>query len=230
MKRTAVLVGALLATCAMASGATITQTEAFAGVPDFSIPLTFNSFDTSLGTLNSVELLLDLVITGGQAQVDNESPSSANVSVEFGADAGIMSGGEVFIPSLTAVASVTQNLLLDPDDGDGVSIDPSPTDGATVPIVSTTGADSALMLRSNGGIEAMQVATFEDASAGVDFVLMLDSGTVFSISGASGVAGGFTPASVAGDVTVVYNYTPVPEPVSMSLLALGGVALLRRRK
>ena len=229
MKRTVALLGALLATCAMASGATITQTEAFSGVPDFQSTLTFDSFDTSLGTLDSVEIIADLLITGGQAQVDNESPSTATVSVEFGADADLMSAGEVFMPAVNAVASVTQNLLLDPDDGDGASIDPSPTDGATIPIVSTTGFDSALMVRANGGIEALQVSTFEDTSAGLDYMIMLDSGTVFSISGASGVAGGFTPASVAGDVTVVYTYT-VPEPMTMSLLALGGVALLRRRK
>ncbi len=229
MKRTVALLGALLATCAMASGATITQMETFSGVPDFSTPLTFDSFDTSLGTLDSVEIIADLLITGGTAQVDNESPSTATVTVEFDADADLMSAGEVFMPAVNAVASVTQNLLLDPDDGDGASIDPSPTDGATIPIVSTTGLDSALMVRANGGIEALQVSTFEDISAGADYVIMLDSGTVFSISGASGVAGGFTPASVSGDVTVKYNYT-VPEPMTMSLLAIGGAALLRRRK
>ena len=44
----------------------------------------------------------------------------------------------------------------------------------------------------------------------------------------SGIEYAVTPLSAAGDVTVIYNY--IPEPATMSLLGIGALALIRRRR
>jgi hypothetical protein len=47
-----------------------------------------------------------------------------------------------------------------------------------------------------------------------------------------GVEGSFSPLTAAGNVTVVYNYTPVPEPHEYAMIAglgLIGFAAARRR-
>jgi hypothetical protein len=219
---------AVLVVCsAAASGAVITQSRSFGGIPDFQQALTFDSFDTALGTLLGVTIWVDVDINSGQALVDNESDSLALVNVNFSADATASSAGEVFFPNTTAVATVSQSLQLDPDNGDGNTIDPTAPDGATVPLTAS-GSSMLVLLASAGAQQALQVATFEDTLAGADYDILVDSSTVFQISGASGVAGGFTPANVAGEVIVQYTY--VPEPATMSLLTLGGAVLLKRRR
>ncbi len=228
MKMALPCLAVLAMSVASAPGAIITQTESFSGIPDFQQALTFDSFDTSLGTLLGVTVWVDLDVTSGQAVVDNESDSLASVTVDFGANAMASSAGEVFFPTTTATAAISQSLQLDPDDGDGTTIDPSTPDGAAIPLNSTSGTMMTSMLASASAQQSTQVSTFTDLLAGADYDILLNSSTVFSISGASGVAGGFTPANVSGEVTVEYNY--VPEPATMSVLAIGGAALLKRRK
>ncbi len=220
---------AVLAVCAAAApAAMITQTRTFSGIPDFQSILNFDSFDTGLGTLLGVTIWVDVDVTSGQAIVDNESDSLASVTVDFSADAAASSAGEVFFPTTTANAAISQSLQLGPDDGDGNSIDPASPDGAAVSLNSASGSMMTSMLASASTQQATQVSTFTDLLAGADYDILLDSSTIFQIYGASGVAGGFTPANVAGEVTVQYNY--VPEPATMSLLAIGGVAALKRRR
>ena len=57
----------------------------------------------------------------------------------------------------------------------------------------------------------------------------IDVDTWSTYGGAGGVEYAVTPPTTSGSVEVVYTYF-VPEPGTMALLALGGLALLRRRK
>ncbi len=228
--RIAALLSAIGMLCAMATGATITQSVGFAGIPNFSKPLTFDSFDTTAGTLDSVSIMVNQVVTSGQVFVDNESPLPAFVTVALETDAAL-SSGEVFFPPVKATVLVSQALSLAGDDGDGPSIDPTGMDGGVVSFVNAAGSDSILIVRISGPTQAAQVATFENTHAGDDFIISLDSSTSLKLDGTGGIAGGFTPAYLAGDVTVIYDYDPgVPEPASVVLMAAGAMWLALRRR
>ena len=214
---------ALLLMASSASALQVVQTLPYSGTPNFTTPLTFDSFDTSLGTLLSVQILADVEVTAGEFLVDNDSPSTATVDISYGIDATLISGGEVLFPAVSAMAGGATSLTLDPDDGDGAPIDGTPTDGATFSMVGATDSDSALI-----NTPGVQLASFLDTNAGADYIINMQTTQDFSISGASGVDGGFRSADAQGEVTVIYNY--VPEPATMGLLSLGGLAILRRRR
>jgi hypothetical protein len=58
-----------------ASAASIVQTKSYAFLPDGSQNLSFNKFDTTLGTLTSVTVAVNLNKTGGRFEVDINSRS-----------------------------------------------------------------------------------------------------------------------------------------------------------
>ncbi len=226
-----VVFGIVLLFAGAASGITITQSVAFAGVPNFQRTLTFDSFDVALGRLDGVRILLTLAVTDGEIVVDNESALPASLDLALVTEASL-SSSEVFCPAVMASASLGRSVSLAGDDGDGVSIDPTGEDGAMVSFVGGSADDSADLLVTSGPTEATQVASFENTATGPWFNLALESGSTFAIHGAGGVAGAFTPAAVDGLVTITYSYTPaVPEPATATLMLAGTMwACLRRRK
>jgi hypothetical protein len=211
-----------------ANAATVTlPTQGYSGVPNFNETLTFATFDTSLGTLTQVDITLSLAATSGTLLVDNDSASVANVTVTGGPQASLTSA-DVLGANVTAQAFVSESLVLSADDGDGSGIDPTANDGATIDIsgandTDSTSVTSLLFLYEDTGIN------------GASYDLDLATVSTVNITGEGGIAGGFTPPNVTGDVTVTYTYTPVdtpvPEPASGALLALGviGFAVHRRR-
>jgi hypothetical protein len=230
--RTIAIIGILAAVCAIASGDTITQTATFSGIPSLQRSLTFDSFDTLTGDLDSVSILVEMAVTSGSVFVDNESPLPAFVMVALETDA-TLSSGQVFFPPVRALVEVRRSLDLAGDDNDGPSIDPSGPDGGEVLFANASGSDSVFIDRLANALSAAQVASFESTYVGPRFAIGLDIVTGLMITGKGGIAGGFTPANVEGTVKVTYNYDPgVPEPASAATLLVCGAWLTwcRRKK
>jgi hypothetical protein len=184
---------------------------------DWSDFLTFDQFDPSLGVLNSVELEL----TGpfeGSMRLENESYGRVFFSMS------LAWGLELFRPDqsllITVEAAKLEEGLLDPYDG---QTDFSGSSGVTFDVAAEP-TDSAL---------------FTDPG---DLELFTGSGTIDLPIAAVGeftvevTGGGEGPQSyvaeydaLAGaEVTLTYDY--IPEPGSLVLLSIGGLAILSRKR
>jgi MYXO-CTERM domain-containing protein len=205
---------------------TITQTKNYGDIPNFSVPLTFDYFDTNLGTLDSVTIEVSMTTAGGFGIVDNDSGTTASVTIKTDVSATATSS-DVFLPSAVALTSVNQAFNLDPEDGDGAAIDGAAPDGGTLNVPVGTFSSGVL------GTTAGQRATFGQAGGGT-YTIDLNALQNTFITVGGGVATGNNPASVSGFVEVIYNYTegnPVPTPAAAGMiLGLGGLGLLRRRR
>jgi hypothetical protein len=211
------LVGASTA----AQGATITQIVTYGGIPNFSRPLTFNQFDDLGGTLTllSIKVIVGLDADGGRLILDNDAAGAAAGTFEFGAKAAI-SSVDVSLPVLGNLAAVhTEAFALDPNIGDGLNdYDPSAPDGLAYNGVPETDSKSGFVAPADYGAY-MGIGTYD---------ITLDATQWQTFGGIGGIEWAVSPVTTSGAVTVVYTY--VPEPATLSFLALGGLGLLLRRK
>ena len=217
------LVGASVA----AQGATITQIVNYGGIPNYSQPLTFDQFDDLGGTLTllGIEVLVDFNSDGGRLVLDNDAEGAAAGTFEFGAKAAVSSldvplldaASLAVVGGLAAVHS--QAFALDGNVGDGANdYDPSAPDGLAYDGVPETDSDS-------GFIGAAYFASYIGAGT---YNITLDATQWQNFGGIGGIEWAVSPGTTSGTVTVVYTY--VPEPATLTLLALGGLGLLIRRK
>ena len=211
----------------MASAATITQTDSYSGTPNWGQTFTFDEFDDLGGTLTllSIQVLVDLDVAGGLLVLDNDGVDPASGNYEFGAKSDISSTDVALLDAafqpVTAEldASTLGTFNLDGNVGDGANdFDPTPPDGVQVNGLAQSDADS-------GFISATLFSQYIGTST---FDIDLDALQWSDFGGVSGIEWAVTPVSADASVTVIYNY--VPEPASMGLLSLGGLALLRRRR
>lgn len=225
MKRFTALAALGLFAAGSASAAQIVQSELFGpGTPNFSSTLTFNQFNGNLADLISVEVSLSLAVSGGNLIVDNDGADPAVVNVELGAAATLTSVDVVLLNNAfqnvvgTVSASTSDVFNLAGNVGDGVGdYDPSGPDGAIL----IGGNDSD----SNGGfINALFFPGYVGAGT---FDVTANVQQILDFGGVGGVEGAFNSVLAEGKVTVIYNY--VPEPASLSLLALVGLIAARRR-
>jgi hypothetical protein len=218
------------------SAATIVQTKTYEFVPNGSDSLTFDKFDTTLGTLDSVTVNVTYTKSGGNFQVDNDSATSGTVNLTHTVVGSLSSsdvslrktgGGVVSVGqsgSITAVSSLlNQSVAATTGDsnttfnatglGDYVNFDP------TNVIASDSGSIRAVDL---GDYQTTGFATYN---------IVFNALQTVEATGLSGLQQAFTVSNVSGNVTVTYNYTEViPEPGSVLLGGLGLLALLRRRR
>ena len=180
-----------------------------------------SKFDPDLGVLTMVTLELTANTTGNSIAWDNEATTASDV------DLGI--GSNVTATALTVLATVASPMHIESSsvtadevgDGGGDFAGPDSftvADGAGTDTQSnstTTASDLLLFTGPNGAPGTFAVW------------LEADQKTFLETDGGSGPINP-APGNASGTIKVTYTY--VPEPATMSLLALGGLALLRRKR
>ncbi|HUU82928.1 MAG TPA: PEP-CTERM sorting domain-containing protein [Phycisphaerae bacterium] len=222
---------ACLMICSAASAGTIVQTQPFGpSTPNYQAALTFNQYDDSTYALDSVEVIFDLTIGGGQLILDNDGVDPAAGSFELGAqgvisstDVTLLDAGFGHIPADLLVAT-GDTFNLAGNVGDGANdFDPSPPDGLAYTGVAGNDGSSGFVnptLFGGGDTGYIGLGTF-DVTAGL--TQWVDYGSV------GGIEYAVNPVDAEGFVTVIYNYT-IPEPGTLALLGFGGLAVLRKRR
>ncbi len=204
----------------------IPETETFTG----DDTLTFNQFNSGLGTLTSIEIIFDLSIDNGWLVADNDDSVQASVTIELGATASLSSPHVGLVDASwqpvvgILSASTTNSVTLSADNGDGPgNVDPCAPDGATL----YGGPDSD---SDSGFINAGAFAGYIGAGT---YNIIVTVSELIDLGGLENIEGAFSSVDVlapGSSVTVNYTYTPVPEPTTMALLGLGSVVLRRKRR
>ena len=218
-----ILAALLLLGLALPAGADIIQVQSFGPVfPRYFPRLTFDQYNGNIADLTGITVGLSLTTSGGLGQVDNESGTTATVTVEFGTSGWLISSGpvlptELTNPSLPVTAVTSADFVLGPNDGDGLGVQLGGEDYATLPGTTVTNSLS-------GTVPSISWSGYIGSGT---FSIIGYIDTYLKVIGASGVSQGSTPPTVSGDVTVTYHTTPsgggaaTPEPASLLLLASG---------
>lgn len=173
-------------------------------------------FDPALGTLNSVSITVDADLSQTLMFENFNGPGSITFS------AGASTTGCAYVVKYTAGATlVSADIVNTPTYAfsayDGV-MDFGGTSGHT-DVVVLSGVNSAMY------VDGATLAAFSGLGT-VSIDATATGRSAYSFTGGNGAVGVMT--SAGADVTVVYDYEPIPEPATMALL-VGGLALLRRR-
>ncbi len=210
---------AVLLAASSAQAATVSNSNTYpsTAVPFSTLLVPLNQFDPALGTLTKVTLELDANASAGIIDWDNEAAIPTDVTLGIGAE--VTATAPLSLFTVVAVPLQLGSAL-------GVAAD---NDGAP----DFVGTDSFSVV---GGSGSDIQSNFTTSSLGTFIGLGTFDVTVDSlVENFLSTTGGFgpiqqTPGNSDGTVKVTYEYTPIPEPVSMSLLALGGLGVLLRRK
>lgn len=201
--------------------------------------LNLTQFDTTLGTLTGVQLVVTLTVPSFNLIVDNDSPNPASGNVVFGT-----LGGATFTSTASTLNGTFATLS-----GSDFNV---ATQSASFTVLAQD-SDSTEVFNNDGGLDNYSFTTSEvivgqttprdineivwsqwTGSGTVDLDLTIDFATDMNLSGGGGGGGetrfqGSVPTSTFTS-QVTYTYDAVPEPSAALLGALGMCALLRRRR
>ncbi|MBN1301900.1 MAG: DUF11 domain-containing protein [Melioribacteraceae bacterium] len=193
-----VVVAALISFSTLYAQSTITQTKSYSAFTNYSHNHTFNQFNPQLGTLTSIEVILQINTQGGSIIIDNDGGSAASGNADFGSSVQINSPTHMLGLLGQVQAFVTSAYNLDADDGDGG-------------VFSATGTDATTIL---GGNQSAQNSGFVSAP---DFPFYQGTGT-FNVQAqvssyqnyfiAGGAQAQISPPTAENTVTIIYTYTP----------------------
>lgn len=240
-------IGLMLSLASASRSATITQMVTFDTVPDDSINHIYDKFNPALGILNSVRWELSGTALGGTLAVDNDGVAGGSVTLETGVH-GSLSGDVSILEAVVLLewagldftTSATETLAADgayplPEtsigpisgvpDGSGFDFD-LPSTGGSTDFFSLSLVSEA----ETGMLEIDSSVWGQYTGAGGTFSMDLDLSNVLKITGLGGLQIGFIPSDIAGDLELIYEYTPVPEPSTYALIIAGiGLMSLRHR-
>ena len=218
-----------LALVGVAQAATLDRSDSRSLITSSTSTFTFNKFDTSLGVLSAVNLLITSSTPTGSAEVTNNSPTSI-VDV-LSIDSRIQILGNATLGLSSGYTGNYTNLDTTPD-ALFYPINPLSSQTFTVdPGQSLIGSTTVSLSISKGSLSAYQ------GSGNVSFraltgITLNTIGSTYSVDSSL--------YSALTSMTLRYTYTPgtapVPEPgqVAASLLLLGGIGgyvfIKRRRK
>ena len=193
-------------------------------------PVTFNRFDPSLGTLQSVTVVTYVEFDQGNASIDAEGLLPSDITVEFGVEVDYTSS------DVSLVNTLGQPI------GTGVEA----FNSETFTNVGANDGDDPLSFQDDGGNDNRDMtitlvsaqdsgqinAAFQAGYVGVTtFDIHFEGSSLFNIISTGSTSGSFNPGLASGYVEITYNYLPaVPEPsTALSLLAVAGIMGFRRR-
>lgn len=210
--------------------------------------LTFNQFDSDLGTLTGVTIDLQLTMPSFDLKVDNDTSAQATFSVTFGTVGGVQF--QYSLPFISTLDTAGTDLLDATDfqvttqnsgsqtvaasDGDSTAQfdDDSSSDNYTFSTTAVAVGDTS------HEIGAGYIANYADPNpTSFTFDIIADFITDINVSPGGGtgdvrLSAVIPTATFSG--TVTYTYTPIPEPSTYAALfgalALGAVVYVRRRK
>ena len=224
------IIGVLL-TALPAFAVISSQTQSFSGIPNLNSSLTFNQFNTGLGTLQSIQVLLYLESYGGQLILDNDSTSPASGTFQFGAAGNLNATTDVLlfnssfqpIPSqVGAYHSQAFSLAADNGDGSG-NYDSTGPDGLSY--VGDLEGDVKFGFIGNAFWSLGTNGFLGTGTYNINYCILqwLDYGSI------GGIEYAVNPINASGHVTIAYTYNPVPEPATIVLLTIGVFASMKRK-
>lgn len=215
--RSRYIIGALaagLTLTGMASALQISDTQNYSlPVPTSGASVAVSQFDDLGGTriLNWITLELNSTI-GANTTGENDSTSAGSLTMNLSGNA----SADLFTLSTATIVNTSAGpQSVGATDG----ITGSGPDFFNFGTVSGSDLDSDTIL--SGFAPFIGTGTIN---------VTINANGGFNISGVSNSTLQVANFSADGTVKVIYDYTQVPEPTTLSLLSLGGLALLRRRR
>lgn len=224
MKKTSLIIVALLVAAGSLQAARITQTNTFAGTPNYSSALLFNKFDTLGGvrTLTNVTVSVFLLTDAqGGIGVDNDGALPASGTVTMGSKLTLSAAAAygVALDPLSATTSAAFSLAA--DDGDGHAYSTSGPDYGSMNVTENQ-TNSFTIIGSTYWVNYQGAGSFL-------FDVTIDQIATYAVLG--GVQALIDPMHSRGSVVVTYDY--IPEPASAMLVFFGagvGVVIHRARR